>query len=242
MGNSGWLAAFGANQHYLGGIHGAFRVNDTALLAHTGAALHALLIMLQPSTITLPSFGLTARTLPFLPLSLPERITTVSPVLTCTFIHLQCTSITEPLGQGQRSSGNPCLTKFSRHWPKNTSAPWVFIFSYNDSRVLVKADISAVFTSNALNGTNDNCFNNVAFFNNAAGCSFLDGSNYDVADIGVSSYWSRPERGCTSVPLLRCCRQLSDRSASVSQCVPPFVVEVIYFRKLLKILYYLPSR
>ena len=35
MGNSGWLAAFWANQHYLGGIHGAFRVNDTALLAHT---------------------------------------------------------------------------------------------------------------------------------------------------------------------------------------------------------------
>ena len=42
----------------------------------------ALDTMLTFSTIILPSLGLTARTLPFLPLSLPLITTTVSPVFT----------------------------------------------------------------------------------------------------------------------------------------------------------------
>src|SRR5699024_4476397 len=41
-----------------------------------------LVAMLQPSTMSLPSLGDTASTFPRLPLSLPLRMTTESPVLT----------------------------------------------------------------------------------------------------------------------------------------------------------------
>ena len=44
--------------------------------------LTCFVTMLRPSTMIFPSVGLTSRTLPFLPLSLPDKITTVSFVFT----------------------------------------------------------------------------------------------------------------------------------------------------------------
>src|SRR5699024_11569519 len=66
---------------------------------------------------------------------------------------------------------------------ENTRSPWTFIVTYNNSSIFIKTDIGSIFTSCANFRTNDDSFNNLAFFDNAAWCCFLYGTDYDVADI-----------------------------------------------------------
>ena len=79
------------------------------------------------------------------------------------------------------------VTKLSCNRSKNTCALWVFIVSDDDGCILVKTNICAVVAAYAAGSTNNYCLYNLALLYDAAGCCFLNRSNNNVADVGVSS-------------------------------------------------------
>jgi hypothetical protein len=68
---------------------------------------------------------------------------------------------------------------------KDTSAAGVLVLTDEDCGILVKADIGTVGATNTLVGTDDNCLNDFALLNGAAGGCLADRGNDNVADVAV---------------------------------------------------------
>ena len=93
--------------------------------------------------------------------------------------------------QHLRSEGNDFhkirIAEFTSDGAEDTSTARGFIVFNEDGGIFVEADIRAVRAAQAFFRTNDNGFNDVAFFNLSAGVSGFNAGNDDIADFGVTT-------------------------------------------------------
>src|SRR5512146_909316 len=101
-------------------------------------------IKFNPSTTILPSRGMTANTLPFLARSLPESITTLSPL----WIFMVSMGLDDFLGQ--RSDGVKSFFFYLARNRAENAATFRFGAVQQHNRVVVKPDISTVLAAERL--------------------------------------------------------------------------------------------
>src|SRR3990167_3818324 len=140
-----------------------------------------------PSTITMVFFGKTRVTLPLLPLSTPEIMTTVSPFLIWrVFIQLY---------DFRRTGDNRLvaeLLQLARY--RAEDAPrlgLLFVLAAGlqyDHRVFVKADIGAVFTAEGLALAHDHAAENVLLFDRLARLGGLHREHHQLPYLGVALF------------------------------------------------------
>mmetsp|Transcript_27072 Transcript_27072/g.34845 ORF Transcript_27072/g.34845 Transcript_27072/m.34845 type:complete len:241 (-) Transcript_27072:489-1211(-) len=130
--------------------------------------------MLMPSTTALPADGFTEVIVPSLPLSLPARTTTLSP-----FFSLA--AILQHLRRERDDFHHAFCAKLTNNWAKDTCTYWLVGVVQDYGCVPVKADCSAIFTTDFFSGAYDDGLTDVPFFNATAWNGFLNRDNNDVA-------------------------------------------------------------
>ncbi|EAP76973.1 hypothetical protein ISM_01750 [Roseovarius nubinhibens ISM] len=131
--------------------------------------------MFTPSTTALPDLGSTEVIVPSLPLSLPDRTTTLSPFFSLAAIsqHLR----------GERDDLHEVLrAKLTNHRAKDTRTDRLTCVVQDHGGVAVKTDGGAVFTTNLFGGAHDDGLTDVALFHATARDGFLDRDDDDVAN------------------------------------------------------------
>src|SRR6056297_1239604 len=128
-----------------------------------------------PSTMALPSVGMTRVISPSLPLSLPASTTTLSPFLGLAAIlqHLRC----------ERDDLHEVLrAQLTNHRPEDTGADRLVVVVQNDGGVAVKSDGGAIFATHFFCGTHDDGLADIALFHATARDGFLYRDDNDVTD------------------------------------------------------------
>ncbi|EDM31396.1 hypothetical protein RTM1035_02865 [Roseovarius sp. TM1035] len=136
--------------------------------------------MFTPSTTALPDFGSTLVIVPFWPLSLPDRTTTVSPFFSLAAIlqHLR----------GERDDFHEVLgAQLANDRPENTGTNRLTCVVQDHGGVAVKANGGAIFTTDFLGGAHDDGLTDVALLHATARDGFLDRDDNDVAHGCVST-------------------------------------------------------
>src|SRR6476659_373040 len=146
------------------------------MVARTGR--WCFLAMLTPSTMTLPSLGRTRRTVPSLPLSLPDRTITGSPFLSFISEHLR--------GEGD-DPHEPAVAQLAPDRSEDAGPSRGLVVLDQDGRVVVEADVAAVGTALLLLGADDDALHDVALLHGRAGDGVLDRGDEDVPDRGVAA-------------------------------------------------------
>src|SRR3546814_16170211 len=128
------------------------------------------MIMITPDTITLPSFGNALVTSPCLPLSMPDRTTTLSP-----FLIFAAAMILQNLRRKRDDLHMLLRAQFADDRAEDTGSDRLGIGVDEDGRVGIEADSRPVGAVDVLRGTDDDGLVDVALLHAAARSRFLDG-------------------------------------------------------------------
>src|SRR5579885_2302522 len=154
------------------------------------------LIMFTPVTIARPSFGLTSRTWPVLPLSLPAVTSTLSFFFSLFIVVVsRCpqsaarrrAASLDDLRSERDDLHKVALAQLAGHRPKDARAARVLLVGEDHRRVLVEADVRAVLASVGLGDAHHHGPDHVALLHRRVGLRLLDRGDDDIAHPRVAA-------------------------------------------------------
>src|SRR5699024_10025600 len=182
--HAGRLAALGADRHDLAGVDSALGLNDAALLALT-TRLDVLGDHVQALDNDLALFRGGLQNLAGLALVLAGDDHNVVAGFNMKIVHSIKTSL-QRFGSQAQDLGEAGVAQLAGDGSKDTGALGALVGHDDDGGVLIKTDVAAVVTAQAVLGTDDNGLDHIALLHGAAGRSLLDAADHDVADVGIS--------------------------------------------------------
>src|ERR1700742_3931873 len=130
-----------------------------------------------PSTMTRSRLGMARTTSAFLPLSLPDRTITWSPLWIFMSEHLRC----------ERHDAHEALVaQLAADGPEDAGPARLLLVVDENGGVLVEADVAAVGTPLLLLGPYDDALDDVTLLDGGAGDGVLDRGHEHIADAGVA--------------------------------------------------------
>ena len=181
MSRTSGLLALGANSHNLACADSDGSGNDAALFA-LSAGLGVLLCDVDAFNDDCAVLGRSRQDLALLALILTGQNYDGIASLNMKCIHFSATSLQYFGSQGE-DSHVILLAQLTSDGSKDTSAAGVLITGVDkNSGILVETDVGAICTANGLDGTNDDCLNDVTLLDGTAGSCLADGANYYVTN------------------------------------------------------------
>src|SRR5687768_13020987 len=142
--------------------------------------LVCFLMMRTPSIRTWDFFGSTARILPVAPLWLPLITWTVSPFLTWKFGRL---AMSENLRSERNDLHEVLFAEFTGDRTEDTGALGIVVLVDNHDRVVIEAEITAVFPPDRVFGANHDGADDFTLFDRSAGLGLADVGGDHVTDV-----------------------------------------------------------